>query len=193
MSPTLVHLTIILLRAAVHVTLIAAQSVDGFITRHSEPGSGFTSLADKTHFRNALRTFDCRVMGATTYRVSRDITRRAADSGSIQRVVTRTPAAFTSDAISPVLEFTDRPPAEILLGLEKHGCRRCALVGGAQVHSLFLRSGCVDELWLTVEPLLFGRGTPLLSEEAEVKLSLLSHEPLSPDTLLLKYRVKPVE
>lgn len=176
-----------------HVTLIAAQSLDGWITRHDEPGSDFTSEADKIHFRNALREFDCRVMGAATYRTMRDPMRRAAESGAVQRVMTRTPASFASDVIPDRLEFTDLPPPEILRLLEKRGCRRCALIGGSQAHSLFLTAGCINELWLTVEPRLFGRGTPLLSEVADVSLKLLSHEPLSPDTLLLKYQVRSAE
>lgn len=175
-----------------HVTLIAAQSIDGFITRHSEPGSEFTSPADKLHFRNALRTFDSRVMGSGTYQVDRELIRSAAHSGTVQRVVTRKPESFAEDVIPGTLEFRDAPPAEILGELEKRGCQRCALVGGSQVHLLFFQAGCVDELWLTIEPLLFGRGKPLLSAEADVKLCLSSHELLSPDTLLLKYRVLPM-
>lgn len=173
-----------------YVTLIAAQSVDGWITRHDEPGSDFTSQADKSYFRNALRQFDCRVMGANTYRISRDQSRRAAAAGTIQRVVTRKPEAFASEVIPNNLEFTEKSPPEILSLLGKQGLRRCALIGGSQVHSLFLAAGCVDEVWLTIEPRLFGRGTPLLSQETDVSLQLLSHEPLSADTLLLKYQVK---
>ena len=51
------------------LVLIAAQSLDGFITRHDEPGTAFTSPADQTHFRTVLQNFDCSVMGAETYRV----------------------------------------------------------------------------------------------------------------------------
>jgi len=172
-----------------HVTLIAAQSVDGFITRHSEPGSRFTSPADKIHFSQALRQFDCRVMGAGTYRATRELARRATAGESIQFVVTRDPASFAAEAVPDRLEFTDLPPREILRELEKRGRQRCALIGGSQVHSLFLKAGCVDELWLTLEARLFGGGTSLLSEETDVSLKLLSHELLSPDTLLLKYQV----
>lgn len=173
-----------------HVTLIAAQSVDGFITRHDEPGSDFTSPADKNYFREALRTFDCRVMGSGTYRASRDLVRRVAAPERIQLVVTRAPKAFKDDVVAGALEFVDLSPKEILGSLEKRGYQRCALIGGSQVHHLFLTAGCVDELWLTIEPLLFGRGTPLLSGEVNSQLERVSHELLSADTLLLKYRVK---
>jgi dihydrofolate reductase len=35
------------------LTLIAAQSLDGFITRHDTPGSDFVSDADRAFFREA--------------------------------------------------------------------------------------------------------------------------------------------
>jgi dihydrofolate reductase len=48
----------------------------------------------------------------------------------------------------------------------------------------------VDEIWLTVEPLLFGGGTPLLAARVDVRLALLASERLNAaGTLLLRYRV----
>jgi riboflavin biosynthesis pyrimidine reductase len=47
----------------------------------------------------------------------------------------------------------------------------------------------VHELWLTIEPLLFGRGVPLLAEQTDTRLRLLANEALSSDTRLLKYEV----
>lgn len=172
-----------------HVTLIAAQSVDGFITRHDQPGSDFTSPADKVHFRKALQEFDCRVMGATTYRTMRDIIRRTASPDHFQVVLSREPAKFEGESIPQALEFSDSPPGPLLDELRRRAHRRCALIGGSQVHSLFLAANCVDELWLTIEPVLFGRGTPLLSKETDTSLTLLSQQLLSENTLLLKYRV----
>lgn len=172
-----------------HVTLIAAQSLDGFITRHEEPGSAFTSPEDKQHFRNALRKFDCQVMGANTYRTGRDAAKVARAPGRLQLVMTRNPAAFATEVIPDRLEFTPAPPAELLAALTARGRTRCALLGGSQVHSAFLAAGLVNELWLTIEARLFGRGTPLLAQKTDTALQLVSHDLLSANTLLVKYRV----
>lgn len=171
------------------VTLIAAQSVDGYITRHDEPGSAFTSSADKENFSKILRHFDCRVMGATTYRSSRDSVRRMAAPERLHKIITRDSEKFAADAVSGALEFTSLGAREILKELVDRGRKKCALLGGSQVHSLFLEAGCVDELWLTIEPKLFGRGTPLVAREIDVQMKLLAVENLSADTLLLKYKV----
>ena len=171
------------------LTLIAAQSLDGFITRHDTPGSNFASKADQSFFREALRGFDCCVMGATSYREARAIIQKNLVSDRIRIVLTRKPEVFAHDAAPGKLEFVNSPPTQLVTDLRQRGFQRCAILGGAQIHSLFLGAGLIDELWLTVEPLLFGGGTPLLAERTSAKLTLISSQNLAPNTLLLKYRV----
>jgi len=174
-----------------HVTLLTAQSLDGFITRHDEPGSGFTSAEDKAHFRATLADFDCCVMGGATYRGAREwIQTHVAAPRRLGVVLPRTPERHAAETRPGALEFTGAPPEKILAGLRARGFARCALLGGAQVHGLFLAAGLVDELWLTVEPVLFGGGTPLLAGRVDVRLELMTLEKLNPaGTLLLRYRV----
>lgn len=172
------------------LTLIAAQSLDGFITRHNKPGSEFASDGDRAFFREALRGFDCCVMGAETYRVSRGKIRAALMPDRLRIVLTRKPETFGDDNEPGKLEFLNTPPGKLVAALRQRGFQHCAILGGSQIHSLFMEAGLVDELWLTVEPLLFGGGTPLLAGRTEVKLSLISSEKLGTNTLLLKYCVE---
>jgi len=172
------------------LTLIAAQSLDGFITRHDTPGSDFTSAEDRAFFRETLREFDCCVMGAETYRTARETIRSALMPERLRLVLTRTPTRFKNDSVPGKLEFTDRTPDQLVSELHQRGLQRCAVLGGAQIHSLFLEAGLIDELWLTIEPLLFGGGTRLLAARTSTKLTLLASERLAPSTLLLKYRVE---
>ncbi|ATC65756.1 deaminase [Nibricoccus aquaticus] len=171
------------------VTLIAAQSLDGFITKHAAPGSDFASSADQVHLRNALAGFDCSVMGAETYRTARTQIRERLTPPRLRTVLTRSPQNFAADTLPGLLEFSSASPAQLLADLSARALRRCALLGGAQIHSLFLNSHLIDELWLTVEPALFGRGTPLLAQATDTRLRLLSQEKLAADTILLKYEV----
>jgi dihydrofolate reductase len=172
------------------IVLIAAQSLDGYITRHAEPGTAFTSPEDKAYFAGALAGFDAAVFGGVTYRVSRDAIRAGLPRPPLRLVMTRTPAAYAAEGLPGALEFTADPPATVVAALAARGFRRCALLGGSQVHSAFLAAGLVDEVWLTVEPVLFGGGTPLLAAAAEVRLALRSTERLGENTLLLKYDVR---
>lgn len=172
------------------LTLIAAQSVDGFITFHDTPGSAFTSSADKSFFREALKEFDCCIMGSTTYAEAREAIRGNLMQGRLRVVLTRHPDQFAGDVQPGAVEFTDRSPASLVAHIEERGCRKGVLLGGSRVHSLFLEAGLVGELWLTIEPVLFGKGTPLLNAATHTKLELLDVARLAPHTLLLKYAVR---
>lgn len=171
------------------VVLIAAQSVDGFITKHSEPGTAFTSPEDKAYFRSILAAFDAGVFGGETYRVSRDFIRSRLSDLRVRMVMTRTPERYAADFVPGALEFTRASPEAIVQELRSRACQRCALLGGSHVHSLFFGAGLVDEVWLTVEPAIFGTGTPLVAGPVDVRLELQSIEKLGAHVLLLKYHV----
>lgn len=176
------------------VTIISAQSVDGFITQPGVPGTAFTSDEDKAHFQKTLADYDASVMGAETYRVSRDFIRGRLTPRRCRYVLSRNPAVFSADQIPGQLEFSSAPVRELVSTLQSRGHKNCAVLGGAFIHSLFLAEGLVDRLVLTVEPRLFGGGVPFLRLPADIRLTLEHHESLGTgSTLLLTYRVLAAE
>ncbi|HEY0969184.1 MAG TPA: dihydrofolate reductase family protein [Opitutaceae bacterium] len=172
------------------LVLIAAQSLDGFITRHDQPGAGFTSPEDKVWFGRALQDFDASILGGATYRAEHTLFLASRKPGRRRLVMTRQPAAYAADAVPGVLEFTAEAPAALVESLVGAGHRRCALLGGAQIHRQFLEAGLVDELWITLEPRLFGSGTPLVGGNVDISLKLLSTESLGGDSQLVRYAVR---
>jgi len=172
------------------VTLITAQSLDGFITKHDEPGTSFTSAADKKHFAATLGRFDASIMGGETYRVARSVIRSRLTAARRRIVLTRTPSAFAEDAVTGQLEFTDASAQSVISDLRSRGHRRCALLGGAQMHRLFLEAGCVDFIEISLEHRIFGGGTPFVNAAIDVTLTLIRHERIEgSNTLLLTYEV----
>ncbi len=95
------------------IVLIAAQSLDGFITRHDEPGTAFTSPEDKAHFRAALAAFDACIFGAETYRISRVFIRAQFPDHPLRIVLTRSPERFAADQVPGELEFTSATAAAV--------------------------------------------------------------------------------
>ena len=170
------------------VILVAALSLDGFITRHDEPGSRFTSEADRRHLRRILPEFDCCVFGSETYRVSKNWMRKHLMPDKLRVGLTRNPEDYAGESIPGSLEFSSAEPGELVQDLRSRGLASCALLGGGIIYSLFLEAGCVDELWVTLEARLFGAGTPFCPGKFDIPLELLSHESLGDNALLLKYR-----
>lgn len=173
------------------VALIAVISLDGHITRPHESGPGFASPEDQAWFRAALREFDCAVMGRATWETIREEVRRETGRRQPRIILTRNPAAHAGDAQPGVIEFTADAPGDVVADLHQRGFQRCALLGGGQVYRAFLEAGVVDALWLTIEPVILGGGTPLADGVIPVgreRFVLEEMRLLAPSTLLLNYR-----
>ena len=72
--------------------------------------------------------------------------------------------------------------------LEKY--ETVAVLGGTKTYTWFLENDLLDELYITIEPIVFGRGLPLFesSEDINVQLKLESTKQLNEKgTLLLHY------
>jgi len=65
------------------------------------------------------------------------------------------------------------------------------IVGGAQIATAFLKEQLIDELWLTIEPRIFGNGASFVTDEKlDIDLSLISTEKINErGTLITKYSV----
>lgn len=172
-----------------HVVLIAVSSINGYITDGDRPGTSFASLEDHQWFAKALEEMDAIVMGSRTYEASREFIRSRLSAARPRYVCTRHPRDFRAEEVPEQLLFTHARPPDLIASLAQEGRRKIALVGGGKANANFLHAGCVDEIWLTLEPLLFADGALLSNGGPRVPLRLLEHRLLNADTLLLKYAV----
>jgi riboflavin biosynthesis pyrimidine reductase len=64
--------------------------------------------------------------------------------------------------------------------------------GGAHIATSFLKEQLIDELWLTIEPKIFGiGGNFVIAEKLDINLQLISCEKVNKQgTLITKYAVK---
>ncbi len=88
------------------------------------------------------------------------------------------------------VEYTNKAPKEILQDLESRGFEQAAICGGAEIYSLFLREGLVDELFLTIEPVLFGSGIPLAAGFDRINMEFIDSTKLNEQAILLHYRTR---
>ena len=167
--------------------MIAAQSIDGFISRHQEPGTDFCSTQDAAFLASSLRAFDSMIMGRKTYETLRDRILASTSGQYLRKIQTKTPALFSEERREGTIEFTNASPIAICQDLAVRGRTRCALLGGGETYTAFLKADLVDELWLTIEPVIFGTGVSLANEALDNRFRLLSTENLANDTLLFKY------
>jgi dihydrofolate reductase len=143
-------------------TLTAVVSADGYIARRAgeHPGS-WASAEEQARFLAEVPGYEWAFMGRTTHETAfRKDRRRVVFSHAARGLdwrhethlwvnPDRVPLADILAALGPV-----RPP------------RRCIVLGGAAVHDWFLEQDLIERIELTIEPLRFGTGLPLLTEES---------------------------
>jgi dihydrofolate reductase len=172
------------------VFIIAALSADGFIARDpGQPSTAWTSAEDKKRFVALTRQARALVMGRKTFETfgSRPLKGRALFVYSRSQPAPETvPGGGSGEG---TVEWTDDEPAALVRRLEARGYQELAVCGGTEIYSQFLAAGVVEELYLTVEPVLFGRGASLFNQAMQRRLELRSGQILPGGTQFLDYRL----
>jgi len=172
-------------RKKIKFILLVAVSLDGYIANGEKEGSEWTSPEDKKFFFKELDKCDVAIMGRKTFdAIKRPLTPR-------NRVVFTHQKTFRHSAeYENVLAFAGSVSA-LLSFLKKQSWKRVAIVGGTSIYDWFLKQNLVDEVYLTIEPVLFGTGKTFTSRILPVcrKSKLVSVRKLNTKgTLLLHYK-----
>ena len=164
------------------VILIAAISADGKIAEKTDQSSlDWTSKEDTKFFIEKTKEAGTVVMGRKTF-----ATINKPLKGRRVIVMTRDPGKETP---MPGVEFTNDEPQTLVNKLEQEGVAELALAGGSSIYGQFLQAGLVTDVFLTIEPVLFGSGVPLAQGFDRVALKLVSAKQLNPQAILLHYTV----
>jgi dihydrofolate reductase len=164
------------------------SSINGSITEGENPDIySWTSEEDQLHFFSLLEEHSLIVMGARTYQHAKPVMKLK--EGKLRLVLTRNPEQYRQEAVPGQLEFISLSPSELIQTYQKKGYNKLLLVGGSSINTLFFKAGCVDELQLTVEPVLVGSSTQIVDANLPLqKMKLHQVTQLNQEgTLLLSY------
>lgn len=177
------------------------QSIDGKITKWEDVQdvSTWASPEDQELFLSMIAKHKVLIMGRKSYEAVKDkLLAPPRGQGSARRediririVMTRHSEEYKENEIEGKLEFTKETPQELVTRLKKEGHTEILLVGGSAIYTSFLKAGLVTDLYITVEPRIFGKGKMLVSdEELDVILNLEEVKKINnAGTLLLHYKV----
>lgn len=162
-----------------------AQTADGKIAKFRNHLANWTSKEDKKHFIKLSREHRVIVMGETTFQtIGKPL------PGRLNLILSQTPKLFKDNTKPGELEFFSGTPKEVVNHLESRGFKSAIIGGGAFVNASFLNAGLVDEIFLTVEGLLFGQGFGFCDGlNKVVKLEIIKTEMPSKQTLILRYKI----
>lgn len=158
------------------------QSLDGFIAHDSKDKLEWGSKEDKKNFQNLGSQIGVLIMGRTTY----DSLPKFLKEDKIILVFTSKPEEVSDG--NQILGFSGDVRSGIQL-LEEKGIKHAALVGGGNLNGQFLEAGLIDELYLTIAPIMFGKGIRTFGESnADMDLRLIKFDENSSGELNLYYK-----
>lgn len=156
------------------VTLHMVSSLDGFIAKKDnsvswmDSGSVYeagASISDE-EVANFLKTIDCYVMGSRTYEHALELGWPYGDTPVVVVTGRKWPTARKS------VEFYSGDLKALIDAKLAPRYRNIWLVGGAMLCQRFLELGLVDEIKLTIAPVLLGGGLWLFGSLTETRWEL---------------------
>lgn len=166
------------------ITAHAAITLDRKIARHSGESTYWTSPEDKIHFRACMDASEVVVVGNNTYRVAHEFL-------SKRNCVVLTSLVGALERRNEKLLLWNPEGIPMRMIFRKY--RKIALIGGAQVYTYFLDRDLIDEFYLTIEPIRFGEGLDLFTQNVSMDtvfntmFNLVSHRTLNDTGTVLRH------
>lgn len=166
------------------IIMIVAISADGKVAKNTtQKSTDWTSNADKKLFIKTTKNSGVVIMGRTTYQ-----TIGIPLKNRLNIILTSTPNNYSN--IENLLEFHNKTPIQIKTYLENKGFDTAVLCGGTKTYTDFIKANCVDEIYLTIEPKLFGNGIPLFNKiDLNINLNLQSIQKIGDNSIFIKWKV----
>ncbi len=157
--------------------IIAAVSADGYIARDEKHAALWTGKEDKRRFVELTKRAGVVVMGSTTY------------TTLPRPLKERVNIVYSKSKTFEGAEITQKNPHDLLTELKERGFKEVAICGGSHIYTMFMKAKLVDTLYLTIEPIVFGKGIRLFNEEMAAHLKLVACGQTESGALLLEYSV----
>lgn len=164
-----------------------AISLNGLIARENGdedwlPSEGWDEFVED------VKQFGNFIMGRETY----ELVMKLYPDYNFDNVVSPYKIIITSQASyqTPDGYQVVHSPREAKQFLEEKGIEAALLVGGGKLNSSFYANGLVDETWVTVNPIILGRGRSFIGDyDFEAQLKLKEVVKLNKDRVQLRYSV----
>lgn len=168
--------------------LVFVSTLDGKVTKWDDPHvRKWSSESDQVYFSGIWKNSRLIVTGSSTF--DADPVKPSPDHLLV--VMTRRPSDYKKYEVPGQIEFTDMTPVQLASRFEKEGYQQMVVAGGPHIATSFFKERLVDELWLTIEPMIFGAGASIVAaERLDINLKLISCEKVSDrGTMITKYSV----
>ncbi|MHC4874984.1 MAG: dihydrofolate reductase family protein [Planctomycetota bacterium] len=176
------------------VSVFIATSLDGYIARANgdidwlDTANASVPKGEDCGYQAFMSSVDALVMGRNSY--EKVLSFGIWPYGDIPvTVMSRNPIEFP-DSLPKTIQDSSENPRELCQRLSNEGVRHIYVDGGNTIQR-FLNAGLVDELTITVIPVILGDGIPLFGSTAsDVSLTCVAAKAFDFGFVQLKYTVK---
>ena len=164
-----------------NLSLFMVMSIDGVVAFDEQTDiRAYSSAEDHAFFMNGAASCDAAIMGRYSY--NRDV--------ACKRKYLLTHASSLPD-IGADTTILSGEAKELYQRIENDGNKKVALLGGPRTNAAFLSEGYVDELYLTIEPVILGKGIRFAADALTSRWSLNNTIQLNKNgTVVLHYLPK---
>ncbi|MEX2028362.1 MAG: dihydrofolate reductase family protein [Candidatus Curtissbacteria bacterium] len=152
------------------IIMYPAISLDGFIAKRDGDSSSWVNQADEKRYQDEVKRCGAVIVGRVTYEQYKE------DFDSYGKDVTVFVCTSKNSHIdSNNVKFLNGSAEEIIGDISNCGFDDLVVCGGGEVNGMLASANLVDEIVVSIQPVVLGEGIPLFgSYKPQLKLKLLS-------------------
>jgi len=129
------------------ITIVAAISEDGFLTKGTNPNPGdWTSAEDKGFYKSLLEKHNLYLMGSKTFSFAKNTLPSHAQKIVMSHNVSEQPNI-------PGVYYSDKSFEDVIAKFSDN-YSQSLVIGGASIYHQMLEQNLVDEAYITIEPVI---------------------------------------
>jgi dihydrofolate reductase len=145
-----------------------AISLDGFIAKLDGDSYSWVNPNDEARYQDVVERCGCVLVGRKTYE-------EYIDDFKAYKSVTVYVCTNSHPKDKESVKYISGDPQELLKTIEQDGFSEVVICGGGEINGLFASAGLVDEIVVSMQPVVLGEGIPLFgSFKPSLKLELIS-------------------
>ncbi|MDP3881472.1 MAG: dihydrofolate reductase family protein [Nanoarchaeota archaeon] len=165
------------------IVLYMAMTVNGYIA--GKENETPWSQEEWSSYAEAVKRSKAIIIGRNTY----ELMRREKEFEKIGNPRTIVVSKKIKSSEKSNFAFVNNPKEAISL-LEKEDYEEVLVAGGSKLNSSFIKENLIDEIYLDIEPHLFGNGIKLFTEDDfSAGLELISTKLISKNEIQLHYKI----
>lgn len=167
---------------------VAVTTLDGKIAKNKNHDVDWSSPEDKQHLDEMITKSDVIIVGSNTYEVARSVL--TPEKLATRNYIILTRSVDITEEKEKGRLFVNPKKVDLRKLTENLGYKNVAILGGGKIYSLMVEKGWTDEIFLTIEPIIFGIGINFIDDiNLNTKFKLIEIKKLnSTGTILLHYK-----